>query len=690
MSFVESALISSLIAATTVLGTGLLSRRPGLATIVAFVGAIGLVVFHGLGYLNSVADDAFISFRYAQHLADGLGPNWNSTGRVEGYTNFLLVALLGGLAKLGFSIVVTARVIGAVSTIATLLIIYKIWVLWRDDDEDAGLNPPVFLASVFVLLGLSSGVAYYTFSGLETTLFMLLLTASAYFYFLERRAASLPWSAVTLAAAAMTRPEGLIAVAVTGVFYLAGFVASTQRPRNYLDVLAWAGVFTLLYGPYFVWRFTYYDYLLPNTFYAKVEPGSEIFGRGVEYLRDAASQYLLLPMFAGAACLLARSRLRHDAAYVMALCGALLLAIIYEGGDFMPYFRFAVPVLPLLYLSGVAGFAMLLNSAVAHRTHAVLIATFALAIAGLFLLQDSSRLTTDRLIEHNNSPLATWFREYTPNDFRIGAVAVGVLAYYADRDIIDMAGINDSVIAHTDVPRFAVVQPGHEKYNVDYVLSEARPEIIIGLGAGPAPKRREDVVDPTLVPAMFLLIADPRLWENYQMTWLAHDRRWYSFLTRNDVVPELHGSGLVTPRNLLANSGNTSSDNWVAQGSTLVPTEDGLFVSSNEPAYSVSQFTAPSDKPLAAGQRYLAVAWVRGTTQSAEGMVSISLRENDDSSSETKAPFRLTTEWRPFFVAHTIEGSDTSRLSLHISRDESPSEGDLFVIQDAQVRLVEN
>ena len=689
MPFFESVLISVAIAAGTVTATALLSSRRELATIAAFAGAIGLLFFHGLGYLNSVADDAFISFRYAQHLADGLGPNWNSTGRVEGYTNFLLVALLGGLAKLGFSIVVAARVIGAISTIATLLVIYKIWALWRDEDTDAGLNPPVFLASVFVLLGLSSGVAYYTFSGLETTLFMMLLTASAYFYFLERRTASLPWSAVTLAAAAMTRPEGLIAVAVTGVFYAAGIVASRQRPREYASVLAWMGVFVLLYGPYFVWRFTYYDYLLPNTFYAKVEPGSEIFGRGVEYLREAASQYLLLPMFAGAACLLARSRLRHDAAYVITLCGALLLAIIYEGGDFMPYFRFAVPVVPLLYLAGLAGFATLLNRAVAHRTQVMFIAAFVLAIAGLSLMQDSSRLRTDRFIYRANVPLATWFREHTPDDFRIGAVAVGMLGYYVDRDVIDMAGINDEVIAHTDVPRRRAGQPGHEKYNVGYILNRAQPEIIIGPGIGAGPKRREDL-EPNWVPAVALLIADPRLWEKYQMSWLIHDGLWYSFLTRNDAVSQVHGPGFVAPQNLLSSSGNTSSADWVAQGSTLQSSEDGLFVSSSEATYAVSQFTAPTDDPLAAGQQYLAVAWVRGTTNSAGGLISISLREGDGSSAESTASFRLTSEWHPIYVAHTIQGSDTTRLSMHITRGERPSERDMFVIQDAQIRLIEN
>ena len=40
-------------------------------------------------------DDAFISFRYAENFAQGKGLVFNSGERVEGYSNFLWVILLG-------------------------------------------------------------------------------------------------------------------------------------------------------------------------------------------------------------------------------------------------------------------------------------------------------------------------------------------------------------------------------------------------------------------------------------------------------------------------------------------------------------------------------------------------------------------------------------------------------------------
>ena len=55
--------------------------------------ALGLLAV-GRALQNAwIADDAYISFRFAANWANGLGPVWNAGERVEGYTNPLWVAL---------------------------------------------------------------------------------------------------------------------------------------------------------------------------------------------------------------------------------------------------------------------------------------------------------------------------------------------------------------------------------------------------------------------------------------------------------------------------------------------------------------------------------------------------------------------------------------------------------------------
>ena len=52
------------------------------------VACIGLAIGDA-GRLAWVCDDAFISYRYAEHLASGMGLVYNTGEAVEGYTNFL-------------------------------------------------------------------------------------------------------------------------------------------------------------------------------------------------------------------------------------------------------------------------------------------------------------------------------------------------------------------------------------------------------------------------------------------------------------------------------------------------------------------------------------------------------------------------------------------------------------------------
>lgn len=60
--------------------------------IICFIG-LGVLVFN-LVNLYSVADDAYISFRYLDNWLNGLGLVYNPGERVEGYTNFLWIVLL--------------------------------------------------------------------------------------------------------------------------------------------------------------------------------------------------------------------------------------------------------------------------------------------------------------------------------------------------------------------------------------------------------------------------------------------------------------------------------------------------------------------------------------------------------------------------------------------------------------------
>jgi hypothetical protein len=384
---------------------------------------------------------------------------------------------------------------------------------------------------------------------METPLYTALIAGGVCLCLLERRADNmLPWSAVVLAAAAMTRPEALIVVAVSGVFKL-GLLIGRDSRAAVVNLAVWGIIFAALYGSYFLWRVTYYDEWLPNTYYAKVGSTNAILDRGIEYVQSWGLRYHVLGAVTGSLFLLLLDRIKADVIYVLGLTAALLAAIAIEGGDAFPHGRFVVPLLPLLYLAGVAGYAHMLKRLSLGKMQAAAVAGVALVLAGLALTassQDTS-IPAERANMEERQLLGRWLSEYVPEDYTIAAYAVGALGYHAEQDVLDLLGVNDVTIAHTGVPDLGKGIAGHEKYNTDYVFDEAQPELIVPADAHVGPMsdaELRDLFSGTSLVARDIYLHDPRLWERYAVRSVEIEGRWFNFLQRRDTVADLQAPGL--------------------------------------------------------------------------------------------------------------------------------------------------
>src|SRR5437868_4995961 len=77
-------------------------------------------------YLNCVAEDAYISFRFARNLARGHGLVWNvGEPPVEGYTNFLWVLLCAGAYRLGLDLPRFSQWAGIISASGVLAYVFR-------------------------------------------------------------------------------------------------------------------------------------------------------------------------------------------------------------------------------------------------------------------------------------------------------------------------------------------------------------------------------------------------------------------------------------------------------------------------------------------------------------------------------------------------------------------------------------
>ncbi|MFY9341644.1 MAG: hypothetical protein WAT39_04095, partial [Planctomycetota bacterium] len=310
--------------------------------------------------LRWTCDDAFISFRYAQHFVDGHGLVFNLDPKeppVEGYTNFswtMWLALGRWLCGSDRALETWSIVWGVSCHAGTVLLLAA--VAWRASARRA-VVPIAACGYAAIHHGASLAPA-----GLETALFVLLVTAM-WRGCLAIRCVRDVWLLGFLGVlTAMTRPDGAIPVAAAGVF-----VAHAAWQRRVLRLLvAYAVPFLVVFVPYLLWRHAYYGYWVPNTFYAK-SGGDPQPGQGLAYLGGFFACYwaLLIP-----AALLAVFLIRRDdllagvnAAYgrrpfvaIAAFVLPYLAFVAWVGGDFM-FARFALPVLPVLLLA--ADFACL-------------------------------------------------------------------------------------------------------------------------------------------------------------------------------------------------------------------------------------------------------------------------------------------------------------------------------------------
>ncbi len=437
-----------------------------------------------LGY--DAVDDAYISFRYAQNFVRGHGLVFNIGERVEGYTNFLWTVLLAPFILVGVEPGAVAMALGGLFALGTMILLYHKFA-----------QKALVVTLSLLLLAVDGSFALWSVGGMETAIFTFLLLSAIFAYLQEgedERLALL--SGLLFALAALTRPEGVLVFAVTLLHRAFHQLLVERRLLSGPDLLR---IFSFLglYGPYFLWRYNYYGYLLPNTFYAKVTTegvGAQMV-RGFAHLRTFLGVHLgwlLIPL---TLVPFLKRKVGFTWSYLVFLVSVYFSYIVYVGGDWSVG-RFFVPILPALYLlvaMGVSEAYMSLQTRFKERGWEGYFRGFGalLALGGvvaLFIL--SSLGGEDRLfIRRFQAREATrarvmmgrWLQEHLPPDTLIAVDAAGQIPYYSEMRTLDMFGVNDEHTAHMKVETMGQGTPGHEKFDFDYIMWR-QPDLIIVYG----------------------------------------------------------------------------------------------------------------------------------------------------------------------------------------------------------------
>lgn len=312
------------------------NRLANTLGLLALVGA-GL---YGVGRAMALfwcSDDAFISFRYAKNLDQGLGLVFNAGEHVEGYTNFSWTMLVALAMRLGADPVAFSQWAGLTCFVLTLLALA--WLGKR------ALPDGAFLPVAAVGFGVHEHAQVFASGGLETSLFTLLATVTVGIAALARGNAGLLLAGGLGVLATMTRPDGILLYGVAG---LVGLWRGVSR-RAWAPFAAVCAPGLLVYLPYWLWRYQYYGWPFPNTFYAK-SAASAYPQQGLYYVGLYLGCYFVLwlaPLGLAAALTRAGTRVLG---WAIAVALAVYVAFVaWVGGDFM-FARFLVPVTPLAFL----------------------------------------------------------------------------------------------------------------------------------------------------------------------------------------------------------------------------------------------------------------------------------------------------------------------------------------------------
>ncbi|HZQ06392.1 MAG TPA: hypothetical protein VFD70_07405 [Anaerolineae bacterium] len=493
--------------------------------------AVGLVL-NALWFFNAIGgepvDDAYISYVYARNALLGHGLTFNPSERVEGFTNFLWTAMMTPVVASGLDVGRVSSALGVLFAIGVLFLVVRL-ARWLGVAEIVGWMAALFLA-------VDGSFALWGVSGLETPLFAFLLTLGVFLYLKENfsslslvpHASSLasrhahapptnsrfpagnrttcglgPSSGLVFALAALTRPEAAAVFALT-VGHQAAWRIIDQRKLVTRGDLVRIASFVIVFVPYWLIRWRYYHSFLPNSFYAKVSIGGPLaqIERGWNHVQQFVGVHLtwliLLPALLALIVVTARylrTRRHADAnasdtrraffgfTYFAALVIAYCVYIIYVGGDWSVG-RFFVPILPFAYLLIAEGAYFILQVASLQSGTAVAAALllsialwFASAYNGEFRIFiggfDAARATEARIAA------GKWLKANVPAGTWIAVDAAGQVPYFSELPAIDMFGINDLHIGRMPVATLGQGTPGHEKFDLGYIIARAPQYVII-------------------------------------------------------------------------------------------------------------------------------------------------------------------------------------------------------------------
>lgn len=445
-----------------------------------------------LGNFSAYADDAYIHLRFAHHLASGEGIVWNKgEAPVEGSTSFFYLLMIAAIEMLGVQPIWTLSYLNAI--FSTILLLNAFILLEILNPEDLIVN-----LTVTVMLGLFYPIMVWSASGLEVMLYAFAILFCASLYILYCKGDISPYIVgFAFAITSFIRPECLLLFGATAAYEL--YVVCFSGTKDCKPSLRLIGAFFLFYLPVFLWKWSYFGYPFPNTYYAKTGGGVTQLLGGISYLKINLIENFIPAGLLGIIFLVTQRKDSYfvEKKYLLVLLVTSWVVVVINGGDYMGKARFLTPTISFLYILGGFGISRIIDSITKTTLQFGLILIFLVVAFLKWQAENPIR------IDYGNKPFPRAVISYKPKyiistpEFvfmgkalkrisspgeSIALVPIGAIGYYSEMTVYDMVGLVDPQIAHEPFLQEYIVnswKPGHDKGDGLYILSHKPTYILL-------------------------------------------------------------------------------------------------------------------------------------------------------------------------------------------------------------------
>ena len=472
---------------------------------ILLVAYFAILNFLRLNYLHTtILDDAYIFLRYGENIVNGYGFVWNiGESPVEGYSSFLYLSVIVVAKFSSIDLELFVIVLGIITSALTLFLVYLIY----EHLYSGRLRNNSATIFTIIILTLSPAYLYWSSAGMETSFYSMFVVLTFYLFLKLPNTIKINFlKGILFGFLCVIRFEAILFF-VAALYYLIKEKDSFFKIRINTNSILFVLGFVIIFGTYFIWRWSFFGYFFPNTFYAKTGGGFQQIAGGFLYIIKAMRLFygfgwiLIIFVF----LFLRKRMITMDAIFLFSVGLLSLLTTILLGGDHFHLGRFILPVLPFLFVFFLPAFDNMLSANIKNINLSytfkvsiillLLCATLVIkpvyqeTIKGFQNLLDGNKEIIEVYDKSSETDIIDWqhgfilmgskLNEIANRDDYIAVVPIGAIGYYSKMGVIDMVGIVDPVIAHKKLTEDKIEKwtAGHTKGDGEYILSR-KPKYI--------------------------------------------------------------------------------------------------------------------------------------------------------------------------------------------------------------------